>query len=26
LCGRLDPMTIEELGKVAARLGFSIAS
>jgi predicted amino acid dehydrogenase len=25
LCGRLDPTTIEELGKVAARLGFSIA-
>lgn len=26
LCGRLDPATIEELGKVAARLGFSVAS
>jgi len=25
LCGRLDPATIEELGKVAARLGFSAA-
>jgi fatty aldehyde-generating acyl-ACP reductase len=26
LCGRLDPATIEELGKVAAKLGFSAAS
>jgi len=26
LCGRLDPTTIEELGRVAARLGFSAAS
>lgn len=26
LCGRLDPSTIEELGKVAGRLGFSLAS
>ena len=26
LCGRLDPATIEDLGKVAARLGFSAAS
>jgi acetylornithine/succinyldiaminopimelate/putrescine aminotransferase/predicted amino acid dehydrogenase len=26
LCGRLDPATIEELGGVAARLGFSPAS
>jgi predicted amino acid dehydrogenase len=25
LCGRLDPGTIEELGKVAAGLGFSAA-
>jgi acetylornithine/succinyldiaminopimelate/putrescine aminotransferase/predicted amino acid dehydrogenase len=26
LCGRLNPTTIEELGKVAAKLGFSAAS
>jgi acetylornithine/succinyldiaminopimelate/putrescine aminotransferase/predicted amino acid dehydrogenase len=26
LCGRLDPATIEELGSVAARMGFSAAS
>jgi acetylornithine/succinyldiaminopimelate/putrescine aminotransferase/predicted amino acid dehydrogenase len=26
LCGRLDPATIEELGEVAVRLGFSPAS
>ena len=26
LCGRLDPATIEELGSVAGRLGFSAAS
>ncbi len=26
LCGRLDPATIEALGEVAARLGFSAAS
>ena len=26
LCGRLNPTTIEELGKVAANLGFSAAS
>ena len=26
LCGRLDPATIEEMGKLAARLGFSAAS
>jgi len=25
LCGRLDPATIEDLGKVAAKLGFSAA-
>ena len=25
-CGRLDPSTIEELGSVAARMGFSAAS
>jgi predicted amino acid dehydrogenase len=26
LCGRLHPATIEEIGKLAARLGFSCAS
>jgi predicted amino acid dehydrogenase len=26
LCGRLQPATIEEIGKLAARLGFSAAS
>jgi predicted amino acid dehydrogenase len=25
LCGRLDPATIEDLGKVAVKLGFAAA-